>query len=161
MLVFHSSARGPSDLMVRVSDQYSEGLGFKFQLDPRFFPWIYLFLTLSEKKHLIICECSCLSSSLVHTLCTSAAITMKLIVIMNLSCFRSTSSSTIQRFMRFVKTGGSGLLCIVVLSWSHERAPIDGAPYKSTKEGSGHSFQVFMHLLNQEPVYVYHPLPSK
>ena len=31
------SARGPSGLMVRASDYYSEGLGFKSQLDPGFF----------------------------------------------------------------------------------------------------------------------------
>ena len=40
-LVFHSSVSGPSSLMVRASDQYSEGLGlieFKSQLDPGFFP---------------------------------------------------------------------------------------------------------------------------
>ena len=37
LLIFHSSNRNPSGLMVKASDQYSEGLGFRFQLDPRFF----------------------------------------------------------------------------------------------------------------------------
>ena len=31
-LVFHSSARHPSGLMIRTFDQYSEGLGFESQL---------------------------------------------------------------------------------------------------------------------------------
>ena len=35
--------------MVRVSDYYSEGLGFESQLDPEFFPWIYF--SLSQQKH--------------------------------------------------------------------------------------------------------------
>ena len=40
LLVFHSSARVLTGLMVRVSDQYSDGLGFESQLDPGFFLWI-------------------------------------------------------------------------------------------------------------------------
>ena len=48
-LVFHSSARGPSGLMVRASDEYSEGLGFESQLDPRFF-FMDLVLTVSTKN---------------------------------------------------------------------------------------------------------------
>ena len=37
--------------MARESDYYSEGLGFKSQLDPRFFFSVDLFLTLSTKRH--------------------------------------------------------------------------------------------------------------
>ena len=48
------SARGPSGLVVRASDYYSEGLGFESQLDPGFFS-VDLFLTLSTK--IIIHEC--------------------------------------------------------------------------------------------------------
>ena len=40
-LDFCSSARDPSGLMVGASDEYSEGLGFESQLDPKFFSWIY------------------------------------------------------------------------------------------------------------------------
>ena len=38
-------ARAPSGSVVRASDQYSEGLWFKSQLDPRIFPWIYFSLS--------------------------------------------------------------------------------------------------------------------
>ena len=49
-LVFRSSARGPSGLMVRVSDYYSKSLEFESQLDPGlFFLWIYF--TLSQQRH--------------------------------------------------------------------------------------------------------------
>ena len=49
-------ARGPSGLMVRASDYYSQGLGFESQLDPGFFFFgffsVDLFLTLSTNKQL-------------------------------------------------------------------------------------------------------------
>ena len=45
-----SSAPLPGVQMVRVSDLYLVGLGFKSQLDPRIFP-MDLFLSLSEKKY--------------------------------------------------------------------------------------------------------------
>ena len=41
--------------MVRVSDWYSEGLGFKSQLDPRFFS-VDIFLTLSTKNITYFCS---------------------------------------------------------------------------------------------------------
>ena len=50
-LVFHSSARGPSGLMVRVSEEYSEGLGFESQLDPRFFFHGFSSHCLNKKHH--------------------------------------------------------------------------------------------------------------
>ena len=55
VLVFHFSARGPSGLMVRSSDWYSEGLGFDSQLDPGFFFPMDLFLTLSTKTSSYVC----------------------------------------------------------------------------------------------------------
>ena len=41
--------------MVRVSDWYLEGLGFKSQLDPGIFPWTYF--SLSHNNVIIIYEC--------------------------------------------------------------------------------------------------------
>ena len=45
---------GPSGLMVRMSDKYSEGLGFESQLDPGFLFSVDLFLTLSAKTSLFM-----------------------------------------------------------------------------------------------------------
>ena len=50
-LFFRSFARGPSCLMVRASDQCSEGLGFKSQLDPGFFPHGFISHSLSKTHH--------------------------------------------------------------------------------------------------------------
>ena len=49
-LVFCSSAGDPSGLVVRASDQYSEGLGLECQLDPGIFVWIYFSLSRQSKN---------------------------------------------------------------------------------------------------------------
>lgn len=62
--VFHS-ARCPSGMMVRVSDQYSEGLGFRSQLDPKFFPFFTLSTKISVRSKLLSGQLRC--SNQLHT----------------------------------------------------------------------------------------------
>ena len=52
-LVFHSSARGPSGLMVRVYDYYSQGTWVQIPAESRIFP-MDLTLTLSTKISLFM-----------------------------------------------------------------------------------------------------------
>ena len=51
-----NNGQRPMYQSVRYSESplYSEGLGFKSQLDPRFYPWIYFSLS-QQKKNIIRC----------------------------------------------------------------------------------------------------------